>query len=87
MSSSDTTDTSPTRRGLDTLGLRDATLGLGDQVAAAVAVGEAIEGLPPGEEVANVLVLGMGSSAMAGVLRSQGAAGADPVMRPSTSAT
>ncbi len=68
-----TADTSPTRRGLDTLGLREATLALGDQVADAVAVGEAVAGLPPGEEIANVLVLGMGSSAMVGdVLRTVG---------------
>jgi len=60
------TDTGPTRRGLDTLGLRDATLGLGDQVAAAVAAGEAIEGLPPGEQIANIVVLGMGASGIVG---------------------
>lgn len=59
-------DTSPTRRGLDSLGMRDATLGLGDQVADAVAVGEAIDGLPGGEEIANVLVLGMGASGSVG---------------------
>lgn len=59
-------DTSPTRRGLDTLGLRDAVLGLGDQVAEAVAVGEAIERLPVGEEIANIVVLGMGDSGIVG---------------------
>lgn len=59
-------DTSPTRRGLDTLGLRDAVLGLGDQVADAVAVGEAIERLPVGEEIANIVVLGMGDSGIVG---------------------
>jgi glucose/mannose-6-phosphate isomerase len=59
-------DTSPTRRGLDSLGVRDATLALGDQVADAVAVGEAIEGLPSGEEIANILVLGMGDSGLVG---------------------
>ncbi len=58
--------TSPTRRGIDTLGLRRATLGLADQVADAVAVGEAVEGLPSGEDVANVLVLGMGASGAVG---------------------
>ncbi len=59
-------DSSPTRRGIDTLGLRDATLALGDQVAEAVAVGEAVGGLPSGEEIANVLVLGMGASGSVG---------------------
>lgn len=61
-----TADTSPTRRGLDSLGVRDATLALGDQVADAVAVGEAIDGLPSGEEIANVLVIGMGASGSVG---------------------
>ena len=61
-----TADTSPTRRGLDSLGLRDATLSLGDQVADAVAVGQGIEGLPDGEEIANVLVIGMGASGSVG---------------------
>ena len=59
-------DTSPTRRGLDTRGMRDATLALGDQVAEAVAVGEAVEGLPDGEEIANIVVLGMGDSGIVG---------------------
>ncbi|QYG93939.1 bifunctional phosphoglucose/phosphomannose isomerase [Iamia sp. SCSIO 61187] len=59
-------DTSPTRRGLDSLGMRDATLGLGDQVTAAVAAGEAIEHLPDGEEIANIVVLGMGDSGIVG---------------------
>lgn len=60
------TDTSPTRRGLDTLGIRDATLGGADRLAEAVAVGEAITGLPAGEEIANILVLGMGASGSVG---------------------
>lgn len=58
--------TSPTRRGIDSLGLRDVTLGLADQVADAVAVGEAVTGLPSGEDIANVLVLGMGASGAVG---------------------
>ena len=58
--------TGPTRRGIDTLGLREATLGLADQVADAVAVGEAVDGLPAGEDVANVLVLGMGAAGAVG---------------------
>ncbi len=60
--------TSPTRRGIDSLGLRGATLGLADQVADAVAVGEAVEGLPAGEDIANVLVVGMGASGAVGDL-------------------
>lgn len=59
-------ETNPTRRGLDTLGMRDAVLGLGDQVAAAVATGEAVERLPQGEEIANIVVLGMGDSGIVG---------------------
>lgn len=58
--------TSPTRRGIDSLGLRPAVMGLADQVADAVAVGEALSGLPSGEEVANILVLGMGGSGLVG---------------------
>ena len=61
-----TEETSPTRRGLDSLGLRDATLALGDQVTDAVAVGQGIEGLPDGEEIANVLVIGLGASGSVG---------------------
>lgn len=58
----------PTDRGVDSLGLREATLGLGDQVAEAVAVGEALTNLPSGEDVANVLVLGMGAGGFVGDL-------------------
>ena len=60
------TDTNPTRRGLDTLGVRQSTLAAGDHVAEAILVGEAITGLPPAEEIANVLVLGMGASGSVG---------------------
>lgn len=56
----------PAARGVDTLGLRDATLGLADQVAGAVAVGEAITRLPDREDIANVLVVGMGASGYVG---------------------
>lgn len=59
-------DADPTGRGLDTLGLRQAVLGLGDQVAEAVAVGEAIDDLPAGADIANVLVVGMGASGFVG---------------------
>lgn len=75
MASGDATGgaTDPTRRGIDTLGMREATLGLGRQVADAVAVGEAITGLPVGEDIANVLVVGMGDSGIVGdVLESLG---------------
>lgn len=67
------TATDPTRRGIDTLGARDATLRLGASMAAAVAVGEAVENLPAGEDIANVLVLGAGSAGQAGdVLQAMG---------------
>lgn len=62
----DDADSGPTRRGIDSLGLREATLALGDQVSDAVAVGEAVEGLPLGAEIANILVLGMGASGVVG---------------------
>lgn len=60
--------TDPTRRGIDTLGMRDATFALPEQVADAVAVGEAVTGLPAGDGIANILVLGMGGSGIAGDL-------------------
>ena len=56
----------PTRRGIDTLGIRDATLALGPSLAAAVEIGEAIDHLPAGEDVANVLVVGMGADGLVG---------------------
>jgi glucose/mannose-6-phosphate isomerase len=59
-------DTDPTRRGIDTLGLYDAVAGLPEQVETAVAVAQQVEGLPDGEGVANVLLLGMGGSGAAG---------------------
>ncbi|HYI61597.1 MAG TPA: SIS domain-containing protein [Acidimicrobiales bacterium] len=59
-------DLGPTRRGVDTLGLRDAALGMADQVAAAVAVGEAVTDLPDREEIANIVVAGMGASGYVG---------------------
>jgi len=66
-------DTDPTRRGLDSVGLRDATLGTADRMAAAVAVGEGIDRLPEGSDIANVLVVGMGASGAVGdVLRAVG---------------
>lgn len=60
------TDTDPTRRGIDTYGLRETTLGLGRQVSDAVAVGDAITGLPDGSDIANILVVGMGGSGIVG---------------------
>lgn len=60
------TDTDPTRRGIDTLGMFEATAGLPEQVEAAVDVGITAERLPEGESIANVLVLGMGGSGIAG---------------------
>lgn len=66
-------DTDPTRRGLDSTGLRDATLGTAERMAAAVEVGEAIDRLPEGSDIANILVIGMGASGAVGdVLRALG---------------
>jgi glucose/mannose-6-phosphate isomerase len=58
----------PTRRGIDTLGMFDATARLPEQVAAAVELGRAVEGLPDGDSIANIVVLGMGGSGVAGDL-------------------
>jgi len=58
--------TDPTRRGIDTLGMFEATAGLPEQVADAVSIGMEVEGLPSGESVANILVVGMGGSGIAG---------------------
>lgn len=52
----------------DSLGMFQAAAGFPEQVAAAVAVGEAVEGLPDHDDIANVLVLGMGGSGIAGDL-------------------
>jgi len=59
-------DTDPTRRGIDSLGMHEATAGFPEQVEAAVSVGMEVDGLPIGESVANILVLGMGGSGIAG---------------------
>lgn len=63
---SDQADTDPTRRGIDTMGMFEATANLPEQVEAAVSVGMEVNGLPEGESVANILVLGMGGSGIAG---------------------
>ena len=51
---------------LDSLGMFGATAGLPEQVAAAARLAAGIEGLPRGDEVDNVAVLGMGASGLAG---------------------
>src|SRR4051812_49138728 len=53
---------------LDTLGMFDAAAALPEQVARAADVGKAVEGLPAHDDIANVLVLGMGGSGIAGDL-------------------
>ncbi len=53
---------------LDTLGMFDATLGFPEQVEAAVQVGLDAEHLPDHDAIANVVVLGMGGSGVAGDL-------------------
>jgi len=62
----DAVDTDPTRRGIDTLDMHAATAGLPEQVEAAVAVAADVDGLPDGRSIANILVLGMGGSGIAG---------------------
>lgn len=51
---------------LDTLGMFDAAAGLPEQVEAAVAVGRHAEHLPDHDAIANVLIVGMGGSGIAG---------------------
>lgn len=51
---------------VDTLGMWDAFAGLPDQVEAAVAAAQAVDGLPDPKGITNVLVLGMGGSGIAG---------------------
>ncbi len=51
---------------LDSLDMFGATARFPEQVAEAVKVAAGIEGLPPADEVDNVLVLGMGGSGIAG---------------------
>lgn len=53
---------------LDTLGMFAATAGLPEQVEAAVKVGLEADHLPAHDDVANVLILGMGGSGIAGDL-------------------
>jgi len=53
---------------LDTLSFFDATAGLPEQVEAAASAADAVSGLPPLEDLENVLVLGMGGSGSAGDL-------------------
>jgi len=60
--------TDPTRRGIDTLGMMAAASAFPEQVEAAVEVGASAEGLPDGKSIANICVLGMGGSGIAGDL-------------------
>jgi glucose/mannose-6-phosphate isomerase len=51
---------------LDTLGMLGLTLGLPDQVEAAVGLAADLDGLPSHREIENVVVLGMGGSGISG---------------------
>lgn len=55
-----------TRLRLDSLDMWEATAAFPEQAEAAVATGEAIEGLPAHDDIANVVMLGMGGSGIAG---------------------
>ncbi len=58
---------SPTgRTPLDTQGILEATLALPEQVAEAMSAAHGLEGLPDHDDVENIVVLGMGGSALAG---------------------
>jgi glucose/mannose-6-phosphate isomerase len=52
--------------GVDTLGMREVTLALPDQVEAAAGLATDLDGLPSHDAVENVVVLGMGGSGIAG---------------------
>jgi len=54
------------RSPLDSQGILEATLSLPEQVLDAMAAGRGLEGLPDHDDVENVVVLGMGGSAVAG---------------------
>jgi glucose/mannose-6-phosphate isomerase len=51
---------------VDSLGMWDATMGFPEQVEGALTAADGLKGLPTHEEVENVVVLGMGSSGIAG---------------------
>jgi glucose/mannose-6-phosphate isomerase len=51
---------------IDSLGMLDAARALPEQMRAAAAAMEAVEGLPPAEGITSVVVLGMGGSGIAG---------------------
>jgi glucose/mannose-6-phosphate isomerase len=53
---------------LDTLGMFEAAAALPEQIEAAVATAQSVEGLPSGDDIDNVLVLGMGGSGVSGDL-------------------
>ena len=52
--------------GIDSLGMLEATLRLPDQIAASAAAVEGVRSLPVSDDIANVVVLGMGGSGIAG---------------------
>ncbi len=60
------TPTHPSPLALDTLDMWSATVGLPEQVAAAVTAARGLPGLPGHDRVENVVVLGMGGSGIAG---------------------
>ncbi|MCU1497348.1 MAG: Bifunctional phosphoglucose/phosphomannose isomerase [Acidimicrobiales bacterium] len=51
---------------LDSLGMLEATLGLPEQIAAAAAASSEVDRLPERDDIANVVVVGMGASSLAG---------------------
>jgi len=51
---------------LDSVGMFDLAAALPEQVAAAIELGAAVEGLPTRDEIENIVVLGMGGSGIAG---------------------
>ncbi len=56
----------PSPLGIDTMAMWGATAGLPEQMAGALAAGRALEGLPDGDRVEAIAVLGMGGSGLAG---------------------
>ena len=57
---------SPDALVLDTVGMFDAAFGLPDQMAAAVEIASAVDGLPDASKITSLLMVGMGGSGISG---------------------
>ncbi|MSX74711.1 MAG: bifunctional phosphoglucose/phosphomannose isomerase, partial [Actinobacteria bacterium] len=64
---------------VDSLGMLQAAYGMPEQCADAVERTDSVAGLPPAEGISSVLILGMGSSGLAGDIASAVAGASCPV--------